>query len=74
MTQIEKEIILAYAKCNMTASETARMVHYHPNNVEYHLTKIKKKYGLDPKVFYDLVKLLEIAKGAENERSCNCSE
>ena len=66
MTPIEKEIVLAYAKNNMNACKTAREVHYHHNNVKYHLSKIHDKYGLDPRVFYDLVKLVEIAGGANN--------
>lgn len=59
MSITDKEILIAFAECNMNASETARVLIYHRNNVDYHLERIEEKTGLDPKCFFDLVKLLQ---------------
>ena len=59
MNTTDKEILIAFAECNMNVSETARVMTYHRNNVDYHLQKIEEKTGLNPKCFYDLVKLLQ---------------
>lgn len=59
MDNWKKKIVLLMAECNMNIAETARRAYTHRNNVEYHLGKIKRETGLDPKNFYDLVKLLE---------------
>ena len=50
--------IRTYADCNMRASEAARQLGYAPNNVDYHLKKIQKYTGYNPKVFNDLVYLV----------------
>ena len=69
MSEVEKEIVIAFAKCNMNLSETARMVHMHRNSVIYNFEKIFKKTGLKPQRFLDLVKLVKMAlrkvKGGE---------
>lgn len=63
MSGIEKEIVLAFAKNNMSKTKTATELYRHRNTVIYHLEKIQKSFGLDPQNFYDLIKLVEIAKG-----------
>jgi sugar diacid utilization regulator len=63
MTDSEKRIILGYAENDMNLSKTARATHYHPNTIRDYFPRIAKKYGLDPKKFYDLVELVEMAKG-----------
>jgi sugar diacid utilization regulator len=66
----ERKLILAYAKNNMNAKATARELYYHPNTVYKYFIKMKGKYRLNPCVFYDLVKLIEMAyneiKGGAN--------
>lgn len=62
LTDIEKEIILAYAECDMNTVRTGRKIYLHWNSIEWRLKRIHQKTGLDPKRFYDLVKLVEIAK------------
>ena len=64
MTQSEKRVIIGYADNDMNLSRTARSIHYHPNTIRDYFPRIAKKYGLNPKKFYDLVKLVEMAKGA----------
>ena len=63
MTELEKNVILIYADNNMDISKTARAAKYHRNSIVYWLEKIKEKYGLNPRNFYDLIRLVEMAKG-----------
>ena len=58
MNERRKAIILTYAECNMNVRETARRMNYSWNAIYYQLQQIREKTGLDPCVFYDLVKLL----------------
>jgi DNA-binding PucR family transcriptional regulator len=67
MSELDREIILLYAKNDMSASRTAKEMHYHRNTIVYHITTIHWRYGLNPKKFYDLVKLVEMAKEGEDE-------
>ena len=60
MTNHEKEIIKTLADCDMNVLKTARVMHYHRSTIAYHLRSIKKKTGMDPLNFYDLVRLLDI--------------
>lgn len=61
LTVIQLKIIRAYAKNNMRVTEAARDLKYHRNSIMYHFERIHEKTGLDPKNFYDLVKLLRMA-------------
>ncbi len=63
MTQLDAQVVLAFAECDMNANEVARRKFMHRNTVIYHLDKVKRETGLDAQHFYDLIKLLEIAQG-----------
>lgn len=54
------EIIIAMAECNMHPYGVGRKLYLHPNTVLYHLEEIKRKTGLDPSNFFDLIKLFRI--------------
>lgn len=60
MNALEKEIVLAFAKCDMNLSETARKRYMHRNSIVYQLEKVEKKTGLQPKRFFDLIKLVKL--------------
>lgn len=60
LTDREKEIILAMAACDMNKTNAAAKLYFHRNTMAFHMDKIRKKTGLDPRRFYDLVKLLEM--------------
>lgn len=60
LTEQKKQILRTYAECNMNVSEVARKLHYHRNNIDYHLDNIRMKTGLDPRNLFDLIKLLEV--------------
>ena len=58
------QIILTLAKNNMKPTETSYDLDVHRGTVMYRIDKIKSITGLDPLNFYDLHKLVEMAKGA----------
>lgn len=62
LTEKEKEILLALAEHNMNRSEAAMSLYMARNSFYYHFNNIHKKTGLDPRNFYDLAKLLGMAK------------
>ena len=55
------------ADCGMSVSETARQLYMHRNTVIYHVEKIKRTTGKDPRSFYDLYDLIKIIDN-EKER------
>lgn len=61
LTDLQKEVVLAIAECNMNVSEAARRIYRHRQTVEYHCRQMIELYGLDPRNFYDLVMLVEMA-------------
>jgi carbohydrate diacid regulator len=58
----KREIVRAFADCNMNVSATAKKLYLHRNTVVYHLEHIHRQTGLNPLNFYDLIKLLEIVE------------
>lgn len=69
MTDTQKEIVLAMAEYDMIVSRVARAVHFHRNNVDYQIKRIKELYGLDARCFYDLVELVDMVNhDADKER------
>lgn len=62
MSELQKEVILTFASCNMNVCATSRRLYIHRNTIEYHLGKVKEETGLDPHNFYDLTTLVKIAE------------
>ena len=62
LTVEEADIIFAIARCDMVRERVSRELYYHRNSLRNKVNKIKEKTGLNPYKFYDLIKLLEIAK------------
>lgn len=62
MTERQREIVLGYAECSMNAVETGRKLYLSCVTVGYHLNQIKKTTGIDPRSFYGLCKLVQMAK------------
>lgn len=67
MTDLDKEIIMAMADCNMNESEVSRKLFMHRNTVVYHINRVKKLTGLDSTNFYDLHKLVTMVKGVPDQ-------
>ena len=60
MTQLDREILISFAKNGMVVSRVAQQLFMHRNTVEYHLQKVKRKTGLDPRNLFHLAELLGI--------------
>lgn len=60
LTEKEKQIILTVAEFNIRLTSAARKLYVHRNTLIFQLDKIQVKTGLDPRNFYDLVKLVEM--------------
>lgn len=62
LDEMDRRLILSLAENNMRATETSYDLDVHRGTVIYRMGKIKALTGLDPMVFYDLCKLVEMAK------------
>ena len=62
LSDLEKEIIVAFAEYDMKPFRVAENIYVCRATVIYHIKKIKEKTGLDMRKFYDLCELLEIVK------------
>lgn len=60
LTELDKAIVIAYANSNMNAAEVARSLRYDNSTVYYHLEKVSKSTGLDPRGFFSLHKLVTL--------------
>lgn len=61
----EKMTFIDYCDRDMNLSKTASETFYHRNTIEYRLDSIQRKTGLNPRRFYDAVKLMEMIKNGE---------
>lgn len=59
MDDRDAQLLRAFAEHDMNVTDTAYAVRMHRNSVLYRLDVIKRETGLDPRKFYDLIKLLE---------------
>ena len=62
LTGTRRDIVLAMAEHDMNLLAVARAMYFHRNNVKYHCSQIYRITGLNPRRFYDLVKLVEMVK------------
>ena len=60
ITQLDMDVLVAFAENGMVASRVARQLFMHRNTVEYHLEKVKTKTGLDPRNLFHLAELLGV--------------
>lgn len=65
LTDTQKDIIRAFANNDMKRNKTAEATFFTPASIDYHLNKVHLKTGLNPRKFYDLIKLLEVCNGQE---------
>lgn len=64
MDETKARVICALAHADLNTTKAAVYLKYHRNNVDYHISEIRKATGLDPKSFFDLCKLYMIAVNA----------
>lgn len=58
----DAHIVVAMANHSMNIGEVSRQLFMHRNTVTYHLDKVKRQTGLDPRRFYDLIELVKLAQ------------
>lgn len=63
VTETDIACVLAYAECGMRAKVAGEKLHYHPSTVAYHLRQVTARTGLDPRKFYELVRIVGMIKG-----------
>lgn len=63
MNERMREVVLALAGNDMVMERAAREIYLSRSTVEYHTRQIRERTGLDPRRFYDLQKLVEMARG-----------
>lgn len=74
LNETEKAVILAYADNRMRAYTTANQLFRSKNGVDYHLDRIYKKTGLNPRDFFDLQQLVAIASGTDFFEVTRCAD
>lgn len=62
ISDTDRNLLKSYAAHNMNRQQTGKAVYMHTNSIRYRFDVIHRETGLDPSNFYDLVKLLGIAK------------
>ena len=63
----DKRIILALADNGMKAKAAARQLNMHYNIVYRHMDEIYMQTDLEPRNFYDLLKLVEMVKEGDTD-------
>ncbi len=58
--ELRRRILKSMADNDLNASKVARVLHYHRNTIEFHCAGILEDTGLNPKCFYDMIKLLQM--------------
>ena len=72
LTDQEKEIIVNLWNNAMSIATTARVMNYNRNTIVWHMNKIKKRTGLDPRNCNDL---MELRMSMVPKATCNsCAE
>lgn len=62
LDQKQKTLVLGMARNGMNISKTAREIHYTWRGAMFQIEKMQRKLNLDARNFYDLCKLVEMAK------------
>lgn len=67
LTEKEKLIIFSLAQNGLKRKRVAKELFHHPNAITYHVERIRMKTGLNPMDFYDMIKLVELAKLGDDD-------
>lgn len=62
LDDLDCTIVHVFAENDMRGNLTAKQLFMCESSVTYHFRKIRKKTGLNPRNFYDLVKLVQAIK------------
>ena len=74
LTDIQREVLVAYAECGMTGSRVAEKLFVHPNSVVYNLDCAKKKTKLDPRNTFELIQLLQLIGATDYVEVVRCKD
>lgn len=66
LTEQEVRIIKALAENNMKVKNAARSIPASHQYIRYNIEKLKRRTGLDPRNFFDLMKLYQMMEEQEN--------
>ena len=66
MTDKQKEVVIAMAENDLSVTRAARATFYHHNTIQFHCVQIQKQTGLNPRNFFDMMKLYQMATEEEN--------
>lgn len=61
MTKEQAEMIMAFAENNMKQEPAAKQLYMTSENLRYHLKKIRREMGWNPRNFFDLCYLVGVA-------------
>lgn len=65
MDAIDRETVFGMAECDMNITRLSKAKYLHRNSIEYRIQRLKDHTGLDARNFYDLFRLVEMAKGED---------
>lgn len=74
LSDLDKEIILAYAASSMSRNAVAGKLYMSHNTVTNHLNRIHKVTGLNPRYFFDLYQLVVMAAGTNVVEVIRCRD
>ena len=69
LTSVEREVLTAFVQCGMRTSKVSKHLHMCITSVNFHLTKIWEKTGIDPRDFFGLVALTN-ARCIYQDKAC----
>lgn len=69
LSPTDRETVLAFAQCNMSATKAAKLAHRSRSGILYRLELVKLHTGLNPWDFFELVRLVEMAREGESPMS-----
>ena len=61
MNDLQRRVIIALAQNDMSINGAAKAMCYYRTNIDYHIGRIRETTGLNPRKFFDLIKLYEMA-------------
>lgn len=67
LTEQEVKIIKALVQCNMKVKPAAKAIPASHMYIRYNIEKLKRRTGLDPRNFLDLMKLWQIVEEISDE-------
>lgn len=67
LTEQEIKIVKAMVQCNMKVKPAAKAIPASHMYIRYNIEKLKRRTGLDPHNFFDLMELYRIVEEQENE-------